>query len=104
MDFKVCHHGLPGLPSWTSRFAIMDFKVCHHGLQGMPPWTTRYAMMDYKVCHQRFKGMLLWICVVYLLESRLRDEKAIILKLFSFISFIGDDSILPLTKKIILVP
>ena len=54
------------MPSWTSRYAIMDFKVCHHGLQGMLSW------------------------IVYLLESRLRDEKAstitvrgtVILKLF----------------------
>ena len=40
MDYKVCHHGLQGMPSWTSRYAIMDFKVCHYGLQGMPSWTS----------------------------------------------------------------
>ena len=64
MDFEVCHLGLQGMPSWTSKYTIMDFKVCHHGLQGMPSWTIR------------FQGMLLWICIVYHLESRLRDEKA----------------------------
>merc|ERR1712121_55905 len=90
MDFKVCHHGLQGMPSWTSRYAIMDFKVCHHGLQGMPSWTSRDAIMDFKVCHHGLQGMPSWICIGYLLESRLRDEKAatitvrgtVILKLF----------------------
>ena len=55
---------LLGMPSWTSRNAIVDSKVCHHGLQGMLI---------------RFQVMLLWICVVHLLESRLRDKKASII-------------------------
>ena len=29
-----------------SRYAIMDFKVCHHGFQGMPSWTTRFARRE----------------------------------------------------------
>merc|ERR1712159_629348 len=60
MDFKVCHHGLQGMPSWTSRYAIMDFKVCYHGLQDMPSWSSRYAIMEFKVCHHGLQGMPSW--------------------------------------------
>merc|ERR1712208_148569 len=57
LHFWVCYHGLQGMPSWTSRYAIMDFKTCHHGLQDMPSWTSRYAIMDFKVCHHGLQGM-----------------------------------------------
>ena len=30
---------------FTFRYAIMDFKVCHHGLSRMPSWTSSYAIM-----------------------------------------------------------
>ena len=86
MDFKVCHHGLQGVPSWTSRYAIMDFKVCHHGLQGMPLWTSRYAIMDFKVCHYRFQGMPSWTTRFARRESFLQDSTCLNASLFLPIS------------------
>ena len=57
MDFKVCHHGDWGMPSWTSRYVIMDFEVCHHGHQVMPMWTSRYVIIVFEVCHHCLQGM-----------------------------------------------
>ena len=43
----------------------MDFKVCHHGLQGMPSWTSKYAIMDFKVCHCRLQGIFVVINIIH---------------------------------------